>query len=310
MESTAVSDSVSAPHCPGPLDESAGKASACQTCPSQATCLSMPKEDTDLDAITQRLSSIKHKVMVVSGKGGVGKSTVSTLLAHALSVDPDVEVGAMDLDLCGPSLPVMMSGQQGDVHISNDGWCPVYVGDNLGVVSVQFLLPEKDSAVVWRAGKKVAMIKQFLRDVAWGELDYLVIDTPPGTSDEHLSVVKFMRDAGIDGAIVVTTPQETALLDVRREIAFCKKVGVPVLGLVENMAGFVCPNCQGETKIFKPTTGGGRQLALEMDIPFLGSVPLDPRLAQCCDRGENFLVQHEDSPTAQAVLDIIDKLGY
>lgn len=301
-------------HCPGPLNEEAGKADACQTCPSKETCLSIPKNgqvDPDLDVITDRLKNIKHKLLVVSGKGGVGKSTVSTLLSHALSVDPDVEVGAMDLDLCGPSLPLMMGQHHGgEIHVSNDGWCPIYVADNLGVMSVQFLLPDDDSAVVWRAAKKVSMIKQFLKDVQWGDLDHLVIDTPPGTSDEHLTIVQFLREVGIDGAIVVTTPQETALLDVRREIGFCKKANIKVLGLIENMSGFVCPNCQGQTKIFKPTTGGGKQLAKEMDIPFLGSLPLDPRLAQCCDLGSNFLIKYPDSPTSQEILNIIDILGF
>jgi ATPases involved in chromosome partitioning len=174
---------------------------------------------------------------VLSGKGGVGKSTFSTLLAHAFAANPDSTVGIMDTDICGPSIPKMMGVESETIHISNAGWSPVWVTDNLGAMSVQFMLPNRDDAVIWRGPKKNGLIKQFLKDVDWGELDYLIVDTPPGTSDEHLSVNSLLKESGVDGAVVVTTPQEVSLLDVRKEVDFCRKAGIKVLGLVENMSG-------------------------------------------------------------------------
>lgn len=245
---------------------------------------------------------------MLSGKGGVGKSTFTAMLSWALSADEDIQVGAMDLDVCGPSLPQMLGCVKDIVHESNSGWTPVYVADNLATMSIQFMLPEDDSAVIWRGSKKTSLIKNFLKDVDWDYLDYLIVDTPPGTSDEHISINKYMKDSGIDGALIVTTPQEVALLDVRKEIDFCRKAGIKVLGLVENMSGFVCPNCQGESQIFKPTTGGGAALCEELNIKFLGSVPLDPRIGKCCDEGESFLDSFPDSPASKAVLEVVEAL--
>ncbi|KAJ3091710.1 Cytosolic Fe-S cluster assembly factor nubp1 [Quaeritorhiza haematococci] len=150
--------------------------------------------------------------------------------------------------------------------------------DNLAVMSIGFMLQNPDEAVIWRGPKKNGLIKQFLKDVDWGELDYLLVDTPPGTSDEHLSIVQFMKESKIDGAVIITTPQEVSLQDVRREINFCRKVNVPVLGVVENMSGFVCPKCTKQSLIFPPTTGGGSKMAEDLGVPFLGSIPLDPRI--------------------------------
>jgi len=181
----------------------------------------------------------------------VGKSTLTGLLAHAFANIPDSTVGVLDLDLTGPSMPKMMGVESETIHISSAGWSPVYVLDNLSLMSIQFMLPNRDDAIIWRGAKKNGLIKQFLRDVDWGDLDFLLCDTPPGTSDEHLSVVQLLKESGIDGAVVVTTPQEVALLDVRREIQFCQKTGIKILGLVENMSGFVCPNCTHESQIFQ-----------------------------------------------------------
>ena len=297
-------------HCPGPQSELAGKGDACQTCDNKDICTSLPKgPDPDIPLISQRLSGIKHKVLVLSGKGGVGKSTFTSMLCWALASDDSLEIGAMDLDICGPSLPKMLgaSGKE-TVHASNSGWSPIYIADNLGMMSIQFMLPDEDAAIIWRGAKKTALIKQFLKDVDWGKLDYLVIDTPPGTPDEHLSVTSYMKEVGIDGALVVTTPQEVALLDVRKEIDFCRKAGIRILGIVENMSGFVCPGCGGESKIFKPTTGGGERLAQELGIKFLGSVPLDPRIGRCCDNGECFFDAFPDSPASDAILDVVESL--
>jgi len=176
-------------------------------------------------------------------------------------------------------------------------------------MSVQFMLPNRDDAVIWRGPKKNGLIKQFLKDVEWGELDYLIVDTPPGTSDEHLSVNSFLKESGVDGAVVVTTPQEVALLDVRKEIDFCRKAGIRVLGLVENMSGFVCPKCTHESQIFRATTGGGQKLCQDMGIPFLGSVPLDPRIGMACDFGESFMDSFPESPACKALRQVVRSVG-
>ena len=276
----------------------------------RAICASAPKgPDPDIPIITQRLAGIKHKILVLSGKGGVGKSTFSTLLAHAFASNHDNMVGVMDTDICGPSIPKMMGVETENIHVSSTGWDPVWVADNLGVMSVQFMLPNRDDAVIWRGPKKNGLIKQFLKDVEWGELDYLVVDTPPGNSDEHLSVNTFLTEAGITGAVLITTPQEVSLLDVRKEIDFCRKAGITILGLVENMSGFVCPSCTHTSQIFRPTTGGGRQLAKDTGIPFLGAVPLDPRIGMSCDFGESFADNFGDSPACKALRDVVRNLG-
>lgn len=203
----------------------------------------------------------------------------------------------------------MLGVEDETVHVTSAGWEPVWVAENLGVMSVQFMLPNRDDAVIWRGPKKNGLIKQFLRDVEWGELDCLIVDTPPGTSDEHLSVNTYLRDVGVDGAVLVTTPQEVALLDVRKEIDFCRKAGIRVLGLVENMSGFVCPNCRHTAEIFRASTGGGRRLAEEMSVPFLGAVPLDGRIGMAGDYGESFLENFADSPTGKAVMEVVKKVG-
>lgn len=297
-------------HCPGPESERAGTADSCAGCPNQAICASAPKgPDPDIPLITARLAGIKHKVLVLSGKGGVGKSTFTTLLAHAFAGNPDNVVGIMDTDICGPSIPKMLGVEASTIHVSASGWSPVWVLDNLSVMSVQFMLPNRDDAVIWRGPKKNGLIKQFLKDVEWGDADFLLVDTPPGTSDEHLSVNSFLKESGVDGAVVVTTPQEVALLDVRKEIDFCRKAGIRVLGLVENMSGFVCPKCTHESQIFQATTGGARALAKEMDIPFLGAVPLDPRIGMSCDFGESFFDAYPDSPACKALQNVVRRVG-
>jgi Mrp family chromosome partitioning ATPase len=309
----AVAPKLVAPepeHCPGPESQLAGKGDACAGCPNQAICASAPKgPDPDIALITTRLSGIKHKILILSGKGGVGKSTFTTLLGHAFASNPDNMVGIMDTDICGPSIPKMMGVEAETIHVSNAGWSPVWVSDNLGVMSVQFMLPNRDDAVIWRGAKKNGLIKQFLKDVEWGELDYLLVDTPPGTSDEHLSVNTFLKESGVDGAVVVTTPQEVSLLDVRKEIDFCRKAGIRVIGIVENMSGFVCGNCSHRSQIFKATTGGARRLAKEVGIPFLGAVPLDPKIGMACDYGESFFDNFPDSPACLALRNVVRRVA-
>ncbi|KAJ1958891.1 cytosolic Fe-S cluster assembly factor nbp35 [Dipsacomyces acuminosporus] len=315
-------------HCPGPESENAGKASGCEGCPNQQICASQASgPDPDLPVVTERLSGVKHKILVLSGKGGVGKSTFTSQLAFTLASDEDKDIGVVDIDICGPSIPKIMGCERETIHESSNGWSPVYVQDNLAVMSIGFMLPSEDEAVIWRGPKKNGMIKQFLKDVDWGtstnddqddaalngtsgagRLDYLLFDTPPGTSDEHLSVVQFLRESGITGAVIVTTPQEVSIQDVRKEIDFCRKARVPIIGVVENMSGFVCPSCNGESKIFYPTTGGAKALCEELSIPLLGSIPLDPQIGKACDFGSSFIDTCPDSPATKAYLDIIDKL--
>lgn len=294
--------------CPADSSE-AGRAGVCQGCPGKELCLSQGSQaDPEQHVIDTRLGAIRHKVLVLSGKGGVGKSTVSAMLGRALALDDSKEVGILDIDICGPSQPRVLGAAEEKVHSSGAGWSPVYVSDNLAVMSIGFLLNSADDAVIWRGPKKNGMIKQFLRDVDWGALDYLVVDTPPGTSDEHLSIVQYLSAAPPVAAVVVTTPQEVALLDVRKEITFCRKVNIPIIGVVENMTTFVCPKCKTETAIFPATTGGGPQLAEDTGVPLLGRLPLDPRVAQACDEGTNILTQEPDAAVTLAYKDIANKI--
>lgn len=275
--------------CVGPASEDAGKASACAGCPNQTACASgeAKKEDPAVAEVKDRMADIKHKILVLSGKGGVGKSTVSSQLAWYLA-DHDKQVGILDIDICGPSIPRMMGVEDEEVRRSNFGWSPVYASDNLGVMSVGFMLGDKTDAVIWRGPRKNGLIKQFLTDVYWGGLDFLIVDSPPGTSDEHLALTSYLKTSSVDGALIVTTANEVSLLDVRKEITFCKKVGLKVIGVVENMAGFVCPCCSTKTDVFPAVTGGAAKMAEEMKVPFLGSIPLDPGMLRACEKGMSY----------------------
>jgi len=223
-----------------------------------------------------------------------------------------VQTGLMDIDICGPSLPLLFGMQNSRLHSTSSGILPLSVSSSLSLVSIGFLLPSTNSAVIWRGPKKNGIIKQFLKDVDWGQLQHLVVDTPPGTSDEHLSVVQYLSAAtgGVDGAIIVTTPQEVALQDVRKELDFCRKVGVPILGVVENMSGFVCPSCGGESDIFIPSTGGAQSLVEEWGIELLGKVPLDPRIGKTGDFGMSFLEEYPESPASDAYRKIVARKSF
>ncbi|XP_075293097.1 cytosolic Fe-S cluster assembly factor NUBP1 isoform X4 [Opisthocomus hoazin] len=296
--------------CPGPRSAQAGRAAACQGCPNQRLCAAGPAAPASAEAaeVRERLRAMRRAVLVLSGKGGVGKSTFSALLARGLAAGGAAQVALLDIDICGPSVPKMMGLEGEQVHQSGSGWSPVYVEENLGVMSVGFLLSSPDDAVIWRGPKKNGLIKQFLRDVDWGEIDYLIVDTPPGTSDEHLAIVQYLGAMRIAGAVIVTTPQEVSLQDVRKEISFCRKVKLPIIGVVENMSGFVCPKCQNESQIFPPTTGGAEKMCQNLNVSLLGKVPLDPRIGKSCDSGQSFLAEAPDSAATSSYRSIIQRI--
>lgn len=252
------------------------------------------------DQQASSLAGIKHKIVVLSGKGGVGKSTVATNLAVALSL-AGAKVGLLDVDVHGPSVPHLLKLNGVHPQFEDNALLPVPWSDNLGVMSVGFLLETADEAVIWRGPRKAGVIDQFMREVKWGELDYLVVDCPPGTGDEPLSVLQKMQpDVHV---VVVTTPQEVAVNDVRRSVSFCHTVGAPILGIVENMSGYACPHCGKVEDIF--SSEGGANLAAEMGVPFLGRIPLDPKLVRAGDQGNVFVQGHQDGPTAEAFRSII-----
>lgn len=256
---------------------------------------SNPVLDEQDKKIRDKLSQIEHKIMVMSGKGGVGKSTVSINLAIGLSLQ-NFYVGLLDVDLHGPNVPKMLGLEGGELQKRPDGTVgPVYYSPNLKFMSVEPLLPDKDSAVMWRGPMKMSAIRQFIYDIEWGKLDYLVIDAPPGTGDEQMTVAQIIPDAY---AVVVTTPQEVALLDVKKSINFCKHVGMPIIGIVENMSGMICPHCGKAIDVFK--RGGGEKLSEETGIPFLGKIPVDPRIVTTGDAGKPITAMYPNSHTAEA----------
>jgi Mrp family chromosome partitioning ATPase len=261
------------------------------------------KDFADRQGIQRRLCRIKHKIVVLSGKGGVGKSTVAVNLAAALSLT-DRRVGLLDVDIHGPSVPKMLHMEDVQLELEGDTILPMELGD-LKVMSIGFLLRHADDAVIWRGPMKIGVIKQFLKDVAWGDLDVLVIDCPPGTGDEPLSIAQLIPDA--DGAIVVTTPQDVALADVRKSIDFCRRVNLPVLGVVENMSGFTCPKCGEHIAIFKQD--GGERMAAEMGVPFLGRIPIDPAFVEACDEGRVRIHKAAGHPGIEALSKIAEAIA-
>ncbi|MCL2143021.1 MAG: Mrp/NBP35 family ATP-binding protein [Methanomassiliicoccaceae archaeon] len=249
------------------------------------------------------LEKIKHVIIVMSGKGGVGKSTVSSNLAMALAMKGH-RTGLMDIDIHGPNIPKMLGLEDAVMTVEDDKLQPVTAAHGLKVMSMAFLLPEKDAPVAWRGPVKMGAIRQFIEDVAWGELDHLVVDMPPGTGDEAISIIQLIPKA--DGMVVVTTPQDVALLDSRKSIVFGAQVKVPIIGIVENMSGFICPHCGERSDIFK--TGGGERTASEMNIQFLGRIPIEPAVAASGDSGVPVVAAMPDSASAKAFMDIADKV--
>ena len=259
----------------------------------------MAKQDK---AIEESLSRIKHKFLVMSGKGGVGKTSVATNLAVSLS-RKGTKVGLMDVDLHGPDIPRML-GLPGIVDLDADGrLVPKPYSENLEMVSIESMTEKVDEAVIWRGPLKMHAIRQFLYGVWWGRLDYLVIDSPPGTGDEPLTIAQTIPDAK---AIIVTTPQEISLADVRKAINFCTVVEMTIFGLIENMSGFVCPHCGKHTELFG--AGGGYRTAIDMNIPFLAQIPFDPRMVRCADTGKAYVEKYPNSEVTIAFNQVIDKI--
>ncbi len=261
-----------------------------------------PQAEQDA-AVNQSLAKIKNKIIVMSGKGGVGKTSTSVNLSIALA-NKGYKVGIMDVDLHGPDVPRML-GLKGMLNLSkNQKLEPMQSIENLKAVSIESLTNSKDDAIIWRGPIKYSAIKQFIGDVEWGDLDFLIIDSPPGTGDEPLTIAQTITDAK---AIIVTTPQEVSLADVRKSINFCKTVKMDIYGMVENMSGFECPHCGESVDIFG--SGGGERTADTAGIRFLGRVPLDPKVVACGDAGVSIQATHADSPVSKAIGEIADKVA-
>lgn len=273
----------------------------CEGCPSAATCESakataggLPRK-ADID--------VKHVILVLSGKGGVGKSTVSVNLAFALAAH-GYRTGLMDLDIHGPNIPKMLGIESHRLTTLGTMIEPIRVTGNLAVVSMGFLLPDISTPVIWRGPMKMSAISQFLSEVDWGTLDFLVVDLPPGTGDEALSIIQLAPN--VRGAIIVTTPQDVATMDALKAAKFVEKLEIPVIGIVENMSGLVCPHCREEIDIFG--RGGGEKIAGQLGVPFLGSIPIDPELRKSGDEGRPFIIRSRDSPTWKSVDHVMEEL--
>ncbi|MEM2870456.1 MAG: Mrp/NBP35 family ATP-binding protein [Thermoplasmata archaeon] len=261
-----------------------------------------PKSADEID-IHIALKDVKHKLVIMSGKGGVGKSTVAANLAVALSMRGHT-VGILDCDIHGPTIPKLLGVEGKRPVVTGAGVEPIPVAPRIKVMSIGFLLSDNDSPVIWRGPLKMMAIKQFLGEVKWGELDYLIIDLPPGTGDEPLSIAQLLP--GPDGALIVTTPQDVALLSVRKSINFARALNLPVIGLIENMSGLTCPHCGKRVDVFK--TGGGMRACMDLTVPFLGCIPLDPMITDTGDAGRPFVTESMSSPTAKAFEEIARKV--
>jgi len=270
--------------------------------PDTANQKRQSQEEQDV-ALKDSLNRIKNKLIIMSGKGGVGKTSTSVNLAIALA-HLGYRVGLMDVDLHGPDVPRVL-GLMGMIGLSkNHKLDPMRFNDNLKVVSIESLTASKDDAIIWRGPIKYSAIRQFIADVEWGELDFLLIDAPPGTGDEPLTVAQTIPDAK---AVIVTTPQEVSLADVRKSSSFCHTVKMAIFGMVENMSGYVCPHCGEQVELFG--SGGGEKTAQEASVEFLGRIPFDPNIVSCGDNGKSYQEAYPDSPVTQAYDAIARKIG-
>lgn len=270
--------------------------------PGGTTMIKDPKDDPEVK-VKLSLEKIKNTIMVMSGKGGVGKTSVAVNVAIALA-KKGFRVGLLDVDIHGPDIPRVL-GLDGMMDLNaNQKLAPIAYNDNLSAVSIESLIVNKDDAIIWRGPMKYQAIQQFIGDVDWGELDYLIIDAPPGTGDEPLTIAQMIKKAK---AIIVTTPQEVSLADVRKSISFCKTVKMDIVGLIENMSGYVCPHCGEPVDLFG--SGGGEKTAETAGIPFMGRIPFDPNVVKCGDTGVSFQEKYQDSPITLAFADVAEKIS-
>ena len=253
--------------------------------------------------LKDNLAKIKNKLIIISGKGGVGKTTVAVNLAYGLA-NKGKKVGILDVDIHGPNIAKMLGIEGKRLTGSESGIEPIEVLPGLKAVSIALLLENKDQPVIWRGPLKMITIKQFLADVNWGELDYLIVDSPPGTGDEPLSVCQLIPD--INGAIVVTTPQDVAILDSRKSVLFARELKGPFIGIIENMCGFVCPHCKKEIDLFG--IGGGEKSAQDLNVPFLGRIPIEPEIVKLSDSGQPFVHFKKETQTAKIMDEIINRI--
>ncbi|MDY6915921.1 MAG: Mrp/NBP35 family ATP-binding protein [Candidatus Cloacimonadota bacterium] len=263
------------------------------------------KANSEEERMQANLDRIKHKLIIISGKGGVGKSTVAVNVALGLAAKGH-QVGILDVDIHGPSIAKMLGIEKKTLMLAKGEEYPkpVQVAKNLYALSIATLMPSPDEPIVWRGPLKMGAIKQFLRDINWPPLDYLIIDSPPGTGDEPLSIIQLLKS--VDGSLVVSTPQDVALLDARKTIKFSQKMNVPVMGLIENMSTFICPHCGKKTDIFKGT--GVKKAAKDFGLDILGSVPIDAAIVESGDRGSSFLEKFKENQSAKEISKIIDKI--
>lgn len=275
---------------------------SCSSCGSAESCSADEKQRHEEEQLQERLAHIKHHIVVMSGKGGVGKSTVAVNIAVSLA-QKGFKVGLLDADIHGPNLPKMLGLEQSRLQATEGGIVPMEFIPGLSVVSMAFLLEHVDNPIVWRGPLKHTVIRQFVADVQWGELDYLVVDLPPGTGDEPLSVAQVLK--AVDGSVIVTTPQEVALLDSRKSVVFSGQLNIPVIGIVENMSGLACPHCGKEIDLFKK--GGGEVAAGELNVPFLGRVPIDPQIVVNGDAGKPYVIAFPESGAAKSLQQITDE---
>ncbi len=255
------------------------------------------------EKINERMSKIKNKIIVMSGKGGVGKSTVSVNLALSFALK-GYKVGLLDADITGYSIPKLLNLTSEKLYNADEGILPAETTMGIKVASAGFLVENEEVPIIWRGPLKVSLIREFLSSIIWGDLDYLVIDLPPGTSDEPLSIAQDIPD--INGAVIVTIPSDLSQKVVRRAVNFAKALNMPVIGIIENMSGFVCPHCGARVDVF--SKGGGEKIAKDLNIPLLGKIPLDPRVAESGDSGIPFILTHKDSEVSKAFMEIVEKI--
>ena len=280
------------------------KLSTCEFCRDFETC-KMPEKGLKHNewALSNRMALIKRKIMIMSNKGGVGKSTVTANLGVALA-EMGYKVGIADVDMHGPNIPKMLGVEGGRLKDNENGIDPLSVNDNLKVVSLAFLIESPDQPVAWRDTAKYDYLRELVGSINWGKLDYLLADLPPGTGHEPITMIELMGK--VDGAIIVTTPQDVALLDAQKAIIFAKDSDVPILGIIENMSVLTCPHCNEEIDVFK--SGGGKRIADKMKVPFLGRIPLDPEIVSKCDEGKAFVAGDNGSKNVSAFKEITEKI--